>query len=320
MSGQRLPPLAPAISGGSLAERELTTMSNKAEKQGIAQAVTTGALVASAGLAGYGVLGVYGVDTPLAAAGSAAFASVVVLSEVGASRLLVYAQAAIDTGRKIGAGAIVAGFAALTVCNVAAGHMGLTALDGAITASKAAPLIAAHATAKANADAADEALRAFDDRENAKATNLAVGLKGAMASGYVSAAARALKTDPEAEARADALRDEKATKKAEAKAALERAEMALQSAPKSRPDWQLWAFAAMLELLKGAFQWFAALGAARAASKIAEAPKGVESILEIDAADFDAVPPEQRAQYISKLRSLATSLQHKRPKLSVVGK
>jgi hypothetical protein len=286
-------------------------------KGGVAQAVTTGALIASAGLAGYGVLGVYGLDTPLAIAGSAAFAGVVILSEVGASRLLVYAQRAIDASRRIGGAAIVAGFAALTVCNVAAGHMGLYALDGAITDSKAAPLVAAHAKAKAEAEAAQEALDAFDRKEDAKATNLAVGLKGAMASGYVSAAARAFKPDAATEAATDAKRDGLQADKAAKKAALDRAATALDAAPQRRPDWQLWAFAGMLELLKGAFQWFAALGAGRAAVQAVAERKGVETVLELSAEDFAALPAEVRREYASKLRSLAASLQHMKPKLAI---
>ena len=284
-------------------------------KPRFAQAVTTGALVASAGLAGYGVLGVYGVDTPLAAAGSAAFASVVILSEVGASRLLVYAQRAIDAGRRVGAGAIVAGFAALTVCNVAAGHMGLYALDGAITDSKAAPLVSAHANAKASAEAAQEALDAFDRKEATKATNLAVGLKGAMASGYVSAAARAFKPDATAEAATDAKRETLQAEKAAAKAALDRAETALAGTPQRRQDWQLWAFAAMLELLKGAFQWFAALGAARAAGQVVAERKGVD-FAAVEVCDVPALVAQMSDTELvaasSVAGSLATSIRHER--------
>ena len=84
---------------------------------------------------------------------------------------------------------------------------------------------------------------------------MAAALRGAFESGYVTAGARSMRTmaDPGREARRATL----AGSLADARSADAVAETKLAAAPTGRADLELWAFALVLELLKGALAWFA---------------------------------------------------------------
>lgn len=223
------------------------------------EAVALGGVVISAGIAGIGVSGVVGWASPLAIAGSLALILGTLLTELAASRLPVHAQARIQEGAKVKAVLIVAAFVALTGWNVVAGHMGMVAIDRAGVTDARAPLEKAAASADAELAAARGLLDAHDrSAEDAQAL-WALSLK-TVDSRFVTAGTRRLEAAETANAERAQARQELAAKVAAAEAAAKAADAALARAPSGRADHELWGFALILELLKGALVWFATAG------------------------------------------------------------
>lgn len=253
-----------------------------------ARAVSKGAIYLTTGVAVYGAIGVYGFDSVPAIAASSVIVAATYSIEVGASKLLVYAQRKADAGRKVSAALIAGVFLGCTAVNIAAAHHGLKALDAWAIADKRAPYEQTFRDARADKRAADAAVVAFDKAVEAKATNLAIGLKGAMAAGYVGASARALNCTSEAckaaadKEKADRLalvEDQKAADKA-----FDAAKDAMANAPQGRADAELWTMAVMLEILKGFMIWAATAVAGKVARATVEKPYEEMTVEELQAA------------------------------------
>lgn len=244
------------------------------------ESVAAGGIVISAAVAGIGVAGIIGFESDLAKVGSAALVIGTLLTETAAARLPVHAEARAAEGGIAGglkAGAVVLGFLALTGWNVTAGHMGMVAINDAGVADKRGPVERSLLSATAARETAEEALAAFDGRADRQAAAISDGLRGAMEAGYVTRSVQAIAG---AGAGAEAGRAPLALRVAETRATERRARAALQAAPNGRPDHELWTFALILELLKGALVWFATGRERqdrreRSAEIIALAPKNV---------------------------------------------
>lgn len=264
-------------------------------KPSLLQTVSWGAVGLSATLAAIGVAGLVGADSPLAAIGSAIIIAGTLLTEIAAARLPVEAERRWIENRPKGA-AVALGFLALTGWNVAAGHLGMVAIDSAGVANAREPLALAAAEADAARTTAEEALAAFDAETERQQDGMAAALRGAFESGYVSAGARSVRTmaDPGRETRRGALAATVAT----ARTADAVAEAKLAAAPTGRADLELWAFALILEILKGALAWFST-GIAR------NIPMGTQ----IDAHPASLSPLERRALK-SRCASILATIRH----------
>lgn len=235
--------------GGQAAQRPL-----------ILEGVAWGGVIISAAIAAVGVSGLVGWATWLTILGSSVLIAGTILTEIAASRLPVKIQEHAAAGGVAGfgkAGMVLAGFAALTAWNVMTGHMGAAAITEAGVAEQRRPFEMAAAQADANRIAAENALAAFDAETTRRAEARLAVIMGADGR-YVTARGR--ETD-RAEEAADARETERRPlleAQARALAADAQAEAALAHAPTGRPDHELWAFAMILELLKGALVWFAA--------------------------------------------------------------
>lgn len=248
------------------------------------EATAMGGVLISAGIAGIGVAGIVGWASPLAMAGSAALIGGTLLTEVAASRLPVHAQARWIERARLKAAASVLGFLALTAWNVTAGHMGMVAINAAGVADARAPLERALAKADADRLAAQAAVEAFDKAADQSASLWADSLK-TVDSRFVTAGTRRLEAAEEATARRNAERALLMGSVARAAAAQAEATKALQRAPAGRPDHELWGFALILELLKGALVWMATAGERktareRSAAIVALAPKAAGEMTE----------------------------------------
>lgn len=233
---------------------------DKSRHTALLEGVAWGGVATSAALAGVGVADIFGWSTTLTAAGSAIIVVGTVLTETAASRLPVAAQAHAAAGSIAGWAkclATIAGFAALTTWNVYAGHMGAETINRASVAEKRAPLELAAAEAGAGLAAATRALADYDAETQRRAVARQQTIMGADGR-YVTARSRA-------QAEAEAAIDERQGARGDLVAAVTakdsasaRAEIELRNAPAGLPGYQLWAFALILELIKGALVWFAA--------------------------------------------------------------
>lgn len=266
------------------------------------ETVSWGAIALSTVLAAVGVAGIIGWESWLAKLGTGILIGGTLLTEIAASRLPVHAERRIREGGLPGwakGAAVIAGFGVLTAWNVIAGHFGMAAIDGAGVADKRAPIERAAAIADADRETAEEALAAFDAAATAQRDALAAGLRGAFESGYVTAASRSLRSDDGA----DAAREERAALArdvARTRAADRAAEAELARAPTGRRDIELWAFAIVLELLKGALVWFAT--ASRAV--VASAPMARRDV------DLKTLLPAERRELKRWCASTMASLRH----------
>lgn len=223
------------------------------------ETVAWGGVLTSAALAGVGVSGIVGWATPLTTAGSVILIAGTILTEIAASRMPVAAQDHINAG-SIGGyvkGAIVvAGFAALTTWNVFAGHMGASAINIASVA-KRAPIERALALAESKATTAQRLLADYDAETARRAEARQETIMGAD-DRYVSARSSAQDAAERAADTREANRAPLVAAIAAAQTQVAEAELELRNAPNGRPDHELWAFALILELIKGALVWFAA--------------------------------------------------------------
>lgn len=253
------------------------TITHNGNRPWLMEGVAAGAIVLSAGVAGIGVAGIVGVGSTLATLGTIALVGGTLLTEIAASRLPVHAEARAREGARAKAGLVGLGFVALTGWNVTAGHMGMVAVNAASVADTRGPLVETLAEATATREAAERDLAAFDARQERAADRLADQLRGVIGQGYVTSATRAMR---DANSGAEADRAAKAEALANAQAAESRAQARVDAAPNGRPDHELWLFAVILELLKGALVWFASSSerrdrAAKSAEIVALAPRDV---------------------------------------------
>lgn len=268
-----LPPTAPA-SGvlARLVARSGSELAQFRSKPWLMESVSWGGVGLSAVLAGVGVIGLVGFESTLAKIGSGILLGGTVLTEIAAARLPVHAERRFregGVGGWIKGCAVVGGFGALTAWNVIAGHFGMVAIDAASVADVRQPLQERAAAADAARETAEEALREFDAESRRESEMMGLALRGAFESGYVTSAARnARETSADrAERRVDL-----AQAVADARAEDRAAETALEAAPSPRDDRELWAFAIILELLKGALVWFATASERRARGTIISSP------------------------------------------------
>lgn len=267
------------------------------------ETVSMGAVALSVGVAAVGVAGLVGFDSPLAQLGTFIIVAGTVLTETAATRLPVHAEARWREGSRIKAGAVGVGFAVLTVWNLMAGHMGMVAINEAGVADKRQPLVEAAAEADAARETAEEALANFDAETERQGERMASVLRGAFENGYVTSGARAARDD--ATARTEQ-RQELAAAVAVARSEDRRAEAALAAAPAGRPDHELWAFAVVLELLKGALTWFATAAAGAATVAGIAAFRGLKQ--KVTAADLLALPAEQRRALKQQAASIMAAM------------
>lgn len=224
--------------------------------------VSWGAIGLSCATAAIGVAGFVGFESPLAKVGTVVLVAGTLLTEIAASRLPTHAERRIREGAPLKGAAVISGFIALTAWNLIAGHLGMAAIDNAGVADKRAPLEATAASADATRETAEEALTAFDVETERQQDGMATALRGAFEAGYVTAgtrSAQAMNTDPARSERRERLARDVSV----ARAADRVAERQLANAPTHRDDRELWAFAVVLELLKGALVWFATAVGAR---------------------------------------------------------
>jgi len=259
------------------------------------ESVSWGAVALSAGLAAVGVAGLVGMESTLAKLGTFVLVAGTVLTETAATRLPTHAERHWRANSKLKAAAVLAGFAVLTGWNLIAGHFGMVAIDRAGVADKREPLVAAAAATDSARTTAEEALAAFDAETERRSVSNAAALRGAFESGYVTASARAINgADAERETRRAGL----AAAVSQTRAADRTAYAALAAAPTGRPDFELWAFAIVLELLKGALVWFASAAGAASAPLAARV------------ADPRLLSPAARRQLKSECASMLARLRH----------
>lgn len=259
----------------------------------------------SAVLAGVGVIGLVGFESLLAKIGSGILLGGTVLTEIAAARLPVHAERRFREGSWVKGAAVVAGFAALTCWNVIAGHFGMQAIDAAGVNDARAPLEQRAAEADAARETAEEALAQFDAETRQQAEAMGWALRGAFESGYVTSAARNARES--ADARAERRRG-LAAAASEARAEDRAAERALDAAATPRPDHELWAFAVILELLKGALAWFATASERRTGTV-----PGANSVLQCNtklADDPRALSPSDRRALKTYCASTLATLRH----------
>lgn len=266
------------------------------------ETVSWGAILCSTALAAVGVAGIVGWESDLAKLGTIILIGGTLLTEVAASRLPVHAERRFrepGAASKFKGLAVVAGFGVFTAWNVIAGHFGMAAIDGAGVADKRAPLERAAAIADANRETAEEALRAFDEETARQQDGLAIALRGAFEAGYVTAGSRSARSANADTSRAER-REALAGSVARNRAADRAAEAELARAPTGRADVELWAFAAVLELLKGALVWF--VTAARGAAPGPAAPSRNS--------DLKALTPAARRALKKDCASILAKLRH----------
>lgn len=226
-------------------------------KPWLMESVSWGGVGLSAVLAGVGVIGLVGFESTLAKIGSGILLGGTVLTEIAAARLPVHAERRFREGGVAGflkGCAVVGGFAALTCWNVIAGHFGMVAIDHASVNDVRAPLERQAAEADAARVTAEEAVAVLHMEAQREAETMGLALRGAFESGFVTSAARNARESEDARA----ARSEAAYRiLSDKRAADRRAEAALAAAPSPRDDRELWGFALVLELLKGALVWFA---------------------------------------------------------------
>lgn len=277
------------------------------ERAWLMETVAGGAVLLSAGLAAVGVAGIVGVASPLAIAGTGVLIAGTLLTEIAASRLPVHAEARASEGNRAKAGMVGLGFLALTGWNVTAGHMGMVAINDAGVADKRAPIERLALEAEAARITAEEALAAFDARSERQAETMASGLRGAFEGGYITSGTRALNS---ASAEREAQRVPLAQEVAETRAADRQAQAALAAAPNGRPDHELWLFALILELLKGALVWFAAGATAkRAGGQFVKAEMSVGEMRALIMARVMKLRAELSAEDLAEVGSLGGTLQ-----------
>lgn len=273
------------------------------ENAGLMEGVAFGAVVVSAGLAGIGVSSIVGWESELAVAGSLALIAGTLFTELAASRLPVQAESRFREGRKVVGGIVVAGFLALTGWNVVAGHMGMVAINAAGVADKRAPLEAAAAQADARRIAAEDAVTAFDAATDRQADLWRDGLRG-VDPRFVSAGTRRMQAAADAAAERDRERMALVEARAEAQAEDRAAEAAIAAAPTGRPDHELWAFALILELLKGALVWFCTPRRKRVE------PISAAGVITIAPGQFADMSDDQLRAVQGQAKSVAASCQH----------
>lgn len=283
--------------------------SGHARRPWLMESVSWGGVGLSAILATVGVLGLVGLESPLARVGSGILVGGTLLTEVAAARLPVHAQRRFQEGAWMKGAAVVLGFGALTAWNVIAGHFGMVAIDSASVNDARAPLERAAAEADAERETAEEALIAFDAETRLQSEQMGLALRGAFESGYVTSAARNARESAEARAeRRMALSGAVAETRARDRAA----ERALEAAPSPRPDIELWLFSLILELCKGALVWFATAGERRLAvprtAKGGMIHFGVTNA--IAKCNIGTMSPAERRELKSRCASLLATLRH----------
>lgn len=229
-------------------------------KPWLMESVSWGGVGLSAVLAGVGVIGLVGFESTLARIGSGILLGGTVLTEIAAARLPVHAQRRFAEGGVSGVVkgcSVVLGFGALTAWNVIAGHFGMVAIDSASVNDVRAPLERAAAEADAARETAEEALAAHDAEAREERESMALALRGAFESGYITSSSRNAReaAGDRAERRVDL-----AQAVTDARGSDRVAERALAAAPSPRPDLHLWLFACVMELIKGALVWFSTAG------------------------------------------------------------
>jgi len=279
-----------------------------AGKPWLMESVAGGAVLLSAGLAAVGVAGIVGVASPLAIAGTGVLIAGTLLTEIAASRLPVHAEARASEGNRAKAGMVGLGFLALTGWNVTAGHMGMVAINDAGVADKRAPIERLALEAEAARITAEEALAAFDARTERQAEVMASGLRGAFEGGYITSGTRALNS---ASSEREAQRAPLAQEVASTRAADRQAQAQLSAAPTGRPDYELWLFAGILELLKGALVWFAAASAngKRGGGRMLRADMSVGEMRALIMARVMKLRAELSAEDLAEVGSLGGTLQ-----------
>jgi hypothetical protein len=271
------------------------------------QGVAMGAVGLSTVIAGVGVAGLVWGDSWLARLGTGVLIAGTLLTEIAASRLPVHAERQIRSGGLAGwikGLAVVAGFAVLTAWNVMAAHFGMGAIDGAGVNDRRAPLEAAVAAADAARETSEEALAAFDAETARQQAGFADALRGAFQAGYVTAGTRSARASSSDTARAER-RGELARDVSRDRAADRVAERALAGAPAGRPDHELWVFALVLELLKGALVWFATLNERRW-----RAPGAPSTYYNVIRCDPRTMTSAARRQLKSQCASLLATIRH----------
>lgn len=273
------------------------------------EGVAFGGVALSGVLATVGVIGLVGLESPLAKVGSAVLVVGTLLTELAASRLPLHAQKRFGEGAWIKGSLTVLGFGGLTLWNLAAAHAGMQAIDAAALADRRAPLERAAAEADAAREVAEEALREYDAETRRQSESMGSALRGAFESGYVTAAARNARES--AEARAEG-RVELAQAVTDTRGADRAAERALEAAPQPRPDLHLWLFACVLELIKGCLVWFSSASERRGRLD-AKGTSASNSVLQCNtklAGDPRSMSPAERRELKSRCASLLATIRH----------
>lgn len=266
------------------------------------EGVSAGGVLLSVVVAGIGVAGMIGFASPLAKVGSVVLIAATLLTEVAACRLPTHAQARFAEGGVAGwlkGSLVVLGFGALTGWNLIAAHFGAVAIDHAALQDRRAPLERAAAEADAARETAEEALAAHDAEAREERESMALALRGAFESGYITSSSRNAReaAGDRAERRvalAQAVTDARGRDRA--------AERALEAAPKPRPDLHLWLFACVLELVKGCLVWFATAGERRNKTTL----KSGHFIAD----DPRTLSPAERRELKSRCASILATIRH----------
>lgn len=245
--------------------REISTVRPKTGRLGLnrpwlMESVSWGGVGLSAILAGVGVAGLIGFESPLTKVGSTVLVIGTLLTEVAAARLPLHAQRRFAEGDWFKSSIALFGFIGLTAWNLVSAHMGMEAIDHAALQDRRAPLERAAGEADAARETAEEALAAHDAEARQEREGMALALRGAFESGYITSSSRNARqaADDRAERRVDlaqAVTDARGRDRA--------AERALAAAPSPRPDLHLWLFALTLEMIKGCLVWFSTAGERR---------------------------------------------------------
>lgn len=273
---------------------------NAGDSAGLMEWVAFGAVLLSCAVAGIGASGIVGWGSLLAAVGTIVLVLGTFFTEFAASRLPVQAESRWRENRRAVGGLVVLGFLLLTAWNVTAGHMGMVAINEAGVADKRGPLVEAHARAVAARETAEEALEAFDTGTERQDAVLGDALRGAFAQGIVTRSTQALSG-------ASGAREEQRRPLAEqvstTRAAERQAEARLEAAPRGRPDHELWAFALVLELLKGALVWFCTPRSRKVD------PVSADGAITVAPGGYDDMAIEDLDRIEKQARSIATSCQ-----------
>lgn len=251
----RLPWLSQFTASNDAGKRDKRTLKGDVgvQRAWLMEGVAFGGVALSGVLATVGVIGLVGLESPLAKVGSAVLVVGTLLTELAASRLPLHAQKRFGEGAWIKGSLTVLGFGGLTLWNLAAAHAGMQAIDAAALQDRRAPLERAAAEADAARETAEEALAAHDAEAREERESMGLALRGAFQSGYITSSTRNAREAAEDRAiRRVAL----AQAVTDARGADRAAERALEAAPQPRPDLHLWLFAGILEICKGLLVWF----------------------------------------------------------------